>query len=95
MQSVNKLNLRIFKSFPQQTSLTDNNNSIDYFNVFQADRFVDRKLDEAERVLKGKGKQAKKWYSNFIGDSNGAKLNEFHIFVISFAAGVALGMGTA
>lgn len=61
----------------------------------KADRFVDRKLDEAERVLKNKGKKAKKWYSNFIGDSSGPKLNEFHIFVISFAAGVALGVGTA
>lgn len=56
---------------------------------------MDRKLDEAERVLKNKGKSAKKWYSNFIGDQNGAKLNEFHLFVISFAAGVALGIGTA
>jgi FUN14 domain-containing protein 1 len=56
---------------------------------------LDRKLDEAERVLKNKGKNAKKWYSNFIGDQSGAKLNEFHLFVISFAAGVALGIGTA
>jgi FUN14 domain-containing protein 1 len=45
--------------------------------------------------LKAKGKKAKKWYSNLIGDSNGPKLNELHIFVISFAAGVALGLGTA
>jgi FUN14 domain-containing protein 1 len=71
-------------------------NSILFNEIYlQADRFLDRKLDEAERVLKNKGKNAKKWYSNFIGDQSGAKLNEFHIFVISFAAGVALGIGTA
>lgn len=62
---------------------------------FQADRFVDRKLNQAEDILKKKQKSAKKWYSNMIGDSNGPKLNEFHIFIISFAAGVALGVGTA
>ncbi|CRL01784.1 CLUMA_CG015000, isoform A [Clunio marinus] len=61
----------------------------------KADRFVDRKLNQAEDLLKKKGKSAKKWYSNFIGDANGPKLNEFHIFVISFAAGVALGIGSA
>jgi FUN14 domain-containing protein 1 len=52
-------------------------------------------LNQAENVLKNKGKSAKKWYSNFIGDESGVKVNEFHIFLISFAAGVALGVGTA
>lgn len=66
-----------------------------FFSPFQADRFVDRKLNQAEDILKKKQKSAKKWYSNMIGDANGPKLNEFHIFVISFAAGVALGIGTA
>lgn len=67
----------------------------DLFPFFQADRFIDRKLNQAEDALKKQKKSAKKWYSNMIGDANGPKLNEFHIFVISFAAGVALGIGTA
>jgi len=61
----------------------------------KADRFIDRKLNQAESVLKKQQKSAKKWYSNFIGDANGPKLNEFHIFLISFASGVAIGLGTA
>lgn len=63
--------------------------------IFQADRYLDRKLDQAEDLMKKKQKNAKKWYSNFIGDKDGPKLNEFHIFVISFAAGIALGVGSA
>lgn len=66
-----------------------------FADSFQADRFVDRKLNQAEDILKKKQKSAKKWYTNMIGDSNGPKLTEFHIFIISFAAGVALGVGTA
>lgn len=59
----------------------------------QADRFIDRKLDQAESLLKKKQKSAKKWYSNFIGDADGPKLNEFHIFLVSFVAGLAVGVG--
>lgn len=67
------------------------------FNSIQADRFIDRKLDQAESALKKKQKTAKKWYSNLVGDTNGngPKLNELHIFTISFVAGLALGVGTA
>jgi FUN14 domain-containing protein 1 len=66
-----------------------------YLFLLQADRFIDRKLDQAEGLLKNKGKAAKKWYTNLIGDDQGPKLNELHIFAMSFAAGVALGIGTA
>lgn len=61
----------------------------------QADRFIDRKLNQAENLLKNKQKKAKKWYSSLIGDEHGARLNELHIFAISFAAGVAIGIGCA
>jgi hypothetical protein len=61
----------------------------------QAERFVDRKLDQAEHLLKQKAKKTKKWYSNLIGDDEGVKLNDFHVFLVSFAAGVALGVGTS
>jgi FUN14 domain-containing protein 1 len=61
----------------------------------KAERFLDRKAQQVEDKLKKTEKKVKKWYSNLIGDENGPKINEFHIFVISFAAGVALGIGTA
>lgn len=66
-------------------------------HCFQADRYLDRKLDQAEDLLKKKRKETKRWYSNLIGDSKGPnpKLNELHIFIVSFAAGVALGLGSA
>lgn len=62
---------------------------------FQAERFVDRQLNDAERLLKNKQKKAKKWYTNFIGDESGVKVNDFHIFVCSFAAGVFVGFASA
>lgn len=61
----------------------------------KAERFVDRKLNQAEDVLKKKQKRAKKWYASLIGDENGVRLNEMHVFAIAFAAGVAIGVGTA
>lgn len=61
----------------------------------QAERFVDRKLDEAEDVLKKKQKKVKRWYHSLTGDENGVKLNETHVFLISFAAGVCIGIGAA
>lgn len=65
------------------------------FRTMQAERFVDRKLDQAESVLKRKQKKVKKWYSAFIGDENGARVNELHIFAIAFGAGVALGFASS
>lgn len=62
---------------------------------FQAERFVDRKFDDAERLLKKQQKRGKKWYTNFIGDESGVKVNDFHIFACSFAAGVFIGFATA
>lgn len=61
----------------------------------KADRYLERKFDQAEDILKRQQQRGKKWYSNFIGDAQGPKLNEFHIFTISFVAGLAIGMGVA
>lgn len=61
----------------------------------QAERFVDRKLNQAEDVLNKRTKKAKKWYTNLIGDETGCKVNDLHIFLCAFAAGVAIGVGTA
>ncbi|XP_057655918.1 FUN14 domain-containing protein 2-like isoform X2 [Diorhabda carinulata] len=56
----------------------------------KAERFLDRKLDQAEEVIrKGKSK-ANKWYS----DSN-YQVKEIHIFLVSFIAGVAIGIATS
>lgn len=62
------------------------------FWILQAERFVDRKLDQAESALKKKSQKAKRWYSALIGDENGVKINEFHIFLGAFVGGYALGV---
>lgn len=61
----------------------------------QAERFVDRKLDQAEGALKKNQKKAKKWYSALIGDENGPKINNLHIFLCAFTGGVAIGLASA
>lgn len=60
----------------------------------QAERYVDRKLDQAEYVLKKNQKNAKKWYTALIGDEEGVKINNFHVFVAAFAGGVFLGLAS-
>lgn len=60
--------------------------------LLQAERFIDRKLDRAEDLLLRKQKKAKKWYSSLIGDENGVKLNELHIFIGAFVGGLAIGV---
>ncbi|KAG5683660.1 hypothetical protein PVAND_012927 [Polypedilum vanderplanki] len=60
-----------------------------------ADRYIDQKLDQAERIARQKGKTAKKWYTNLVGDVDGPKCTEFHIFALSFVAGLAIGIGCA
>lgn len=63
------------------------------FNL-QAERFVDRKLDQADSALRKQQKKAKKWYHSLIGDENGVKLNELHIFLCAFTGGVAIGVAS-
>lgn len=61
----------------------------------KAERSLDRKLDRAEELLKNKTKKAKKWYSSLIGDENGPKINDLHIFLTAFIGGVALGIASS
>lgn len=61
----------------------------------QAERYVDRKIDQAESAVKKSQKKAKKWYATFIGDDSGPKINNFHIFLIGFTGGVAIGLASA
>lgn len=55
------------------------------------ERFVDRKLDKAEELMKKKEIKAKKWYSNVTGDDH-YQATESHVFMASFVAGMALGL---
>ncbi|XP_022901211.1 FUN14 domain-containing protein 1-like [Onthophagus taurus] len=60
----------------------------------KTERFLERKVDRAEDVIKGKAKKAKRWYSGLMGDSD-CRLEEIHIFLLSFCAGVAIGIATS
>lgn len=62
------------------------------FTLFQAERFVDRKIDQAENAMKKGQKKANKWYTTLIGDETGPKINNLHIFLMSFTGGVAIGL---
>lgn len=61
---------------------------------FQAERYVDRKIDQAESSLKKNQKKAHNWYASLIGDDSGPKINNLHIFLVGFTGGVALGLAS-
>ncbi|CAD0194771.1 unnamed protein product [Chrysodeixis includens] len=63
--------------------------SPDWFE--KVERFVDRKLDKAEDLLKKKEVKAKKWVHNLKGDDH-YRATESHVFLASFAAGMAIGL---
>lgn len=56
------------------------------------ERYVDKKLDKAEELLKKQQKKTKSWYDTIRGKS--AEMRDFNIFVISFLAGVAFGIAS-
>ncbi|XP_030556646.1 FUN14 domain-containing protein 1 isoform X2 [Drosophila novamexicana] len=60
----------------------------------KTERYLDRKLDKAEDKLKGKTIKVRKWYAKYIGDEEGPKINDLHIFITSFIGGIALGIAT-
>ncbi|XP_026731318.1 FUN14 domain-containing protein 1-like isoform X1 [Trichoplusia ni] len=63
--------------------------SPDWFE--KVERFVDRKLDKAEDLLKKKEVKAKRWVHNLKGDEH-YRATESHVFLASFAAGMAIGL---
>ncbi|XP_026319882.1 FUN14 domain-containing protein 1 isoform X1 [Hyposmocoma kahamanoa] len=63
--------------------------SADWFE--KVERFVDRKLDKAEDLLKKKEAKAKSWYYNITGDES-YHATETHVFLASFFAGMAIGL---
>jgi FUN14 domain-containing protein 1 len=58
------------------------------------ERYVDRKLDKAEDVLKRKEHQARRWYHTFVSGDKPYQLKEIHIFLVAFAAGAAIGIAS-
>lgn len=54
----------------------------------KAERFVDRKIDRIDR-------KSRKWYSKLIGDENGARVNDLHIFLTAFIGGAVVGVACA
>jgi FUN14 domain-containing protein 1 len=58
------------------------------------ERYVDRKVDKAEDILKGQERKARRWYRSLINSEEPYQLKEIHIFLVAFAAGVAIGIAT-
>ncbi|EDW13555.1 FUN14 domain-containing protein 1 [Drosophila mojavensis] len=63
--------------------------------IDKTERFLDRKLDKAENHLKRRATKVRKWYDKYIGDEDGPKINELHIFLTAFIGGIAFGVATA
>ncbi|XP_033208722.1 FUN14 domain-containing protein 1 isoform X3 [Belonocnema kinseyi] len=58
------------------------------------ERYVDKKLDKAEQLLKNGESRTRRWYHSITGDSS-FKVKEIHIFLAAFGAGVAIGLASA
>lgn len=58
------------------------------------ERYVDRKLDKAEDVLKTHQRKAKNWYQVITGTEPEFKLEKIHIFSVAFILGVSIGITT-
>ncbi|XP_051162855.1 FUN14 domain-containing protein 1 isoform X1 [Leptopilina boulardi] len=58
------------------------------------ERFVDQKLDKAEKLLKNGERTTRRWYHSITGDSK-FQVKEIHIFLAAFGAGLAIGLASA
>ncbi|XP_046829537.1 uncharacterized protein LOC124428963 isoform X1 [Vespa crabro] len=61
--------------------------------IDKVERYVDKKLDKAEQLLKNGESRTRRWYHSITGDSS-FKPKEFHFFLASFTVGLALGIAT-
>ncbi|XP_033339617.2 uncharacterized protein LOC117228064 isoform X1 [Megalopta genalis] len=59
----------------------------------KVERFVDKKLDKAEQLLKNGESRTRRWYHSVTGDTT-FRPKEFHFFITSFVAGLAIGIAT-
>lgn len=55
---------------------------------------MNRKLDKAEDVLRNRQRKARRWYQVYATGDEGFQLQEVHIFIASFVAGMAVGVVT-
>lgn len=58
------------------------------------ERYAERKLDKAEDALKSSQRKARRWYHTFINGEKPYQLKEIHIFLVAFAAGIAIGIAS-
>lgn len=59
--------------------------------ICQVERYVDKKLDKAEQLLKNGESRTRRWYHSITGDTS-FKPTEFHFFLSYFVGGFALGI---
>lgn len=55
-------------------------------------RFVDKKLDKAEDLLRKKERKAKRWFNRISGDEDEFVFEEIHVFLASYLVGLVLGI---
>ncbi|CAI6351638.1 unnamed protein product [Macrosiphum euphorbiae] len=55
-------------------------------------RFVDKKLDKAEDLLRKKERKAKRWFNRISGDEDEFVFEEIHVFLASYLIGLVLGI---
>lgn len=61
-------------------------------SLLQVERYVDRKLDKAETILKKKERKAKIWFNKITNNEDDIVFHEIHVFLASFIAGIAMGI---
>lgn len=62
------------------------------FFFFQVEKYVDRKLDKAETLLKKKERKAKMWFNKMTNNDDDIIFHEIHVFMASFLAGITMGI---
>lgn len=56
------------------------------------ERYVDKKLDKAEDLLRKKERKAQRWFNRICGDEDDFVFEEIHIFLTSYLIGFTLGI---
>lgn len=56
------------------------------------ERYVDKKLDKAEDLLRKKERKAKRWFNRLSHDEDEFVFEEIHVFLASYLIGLTLGM---
>uniref|UniRef100_A0A1B6KJ32 FUN14 domain-containing protein n=1 Tax=Graphocephala atropunctata TaxID=36148 RepID=A0A1B6KJ32_9HEMI len=83
---------RIYKNVEEQVDKIDASSSKKPKILDKVEKYVDRKLDKAETLLKKKERKAKMWYNKMTNNEDDIVFHEIHVFMASFFAGVAMGI---